>query len=56
MTDGLKALRAGKAISFSGASSSVKFDDRNQLKGRDFALWEVKGGKDVVLAYLEQNG
>ena len=56
VTDGLKALRAGKAISFSGASSSVKFDSRNQLKGRDFALWEIKGGKDVVLAYLDQNG
>lgn len=53
VTEGLAALRAGKEINFSGASSSVEFDERNQLKGRDFALWEIKDGKDNVLAYLE---
>jgi branched-chain amino acid transport system substrate-binding protein len=54
VTDGLKALRAGKPINFSGASSSLNFDEQNQLKGRDFALWEIKDGKDVVLAYLNR--
>ena len=54
--DGLKALRAGKEISFSGASSSLQFDERNQLRGRDFALWEIKDGKDVVLAYVQGGG
>jgi branched-chain amino acid transport system substrate-binding protein len=54
VSDGLKALRAGKEITFSGASSSLRFDDRNQLLGRDFALWEVKDGKDALLALLNE--
>lgn len=53
VTEGLKAIRAGKEINFSGASSSVEFDAENQLKGRDMQLNEIKDGKDVVVARME---
>ncbi|MFQ5774958.1 MAG: ABC transporter substrate-binding protein [Kiloniellaceae bacterium] len=47
--EGLKALRAGKEINYSGASSSVDFDEEGMIKSRDFMLWEIKGGRDVVI-------
>ena len=48
--DGLKALRAGKEINYSGASSAVDFDDTTgNLKSRDFMMWQIEDGKDVVV-------
>lgn len=53
VTDGLAAIRAGKAINYSGASSSVEFDAEGMVLGRDFQLAEIKDGKDVVIERLE---
>ena len=53
VTDGLAAIRAGKVINYSGASSSVEFDAEGMVLGRDFQLAEIKGGKDVVIERLE---
>jgi branched-chain amino acid transport system substrate-binding protein len=53
VTDGLAAIRAGEAINYSGASSSVEFDAEGMVLGRDFQLAEIKDGKDVVIERLE---
>lgn len=53
VTDGLAALRAGKEINYSGASSSVEFDQEGMVLGRDFQLAEIKDGGDVVVERLE---
>ncbi len=53
VTDGLAALRAGEEINYSGASSSVEFDEEGMVLGRDFQLAEVQGGQDVVIERLE---
>lgn len=52
VADGLAALRAGEEINFSGASSSLEFDEEGMVLGRDFQLAEIRDGKDVVLARL----
>ncbi|WP_108881503.1 ABC transporter substrate-binding protein [Anderseniella sp. Alg231-50] len=53
VTEGLKAIRAGKEINYSGASSSIEFDKEGMVLGRDFQLAEIKDGKDVVIERLE---
>ena len=53
VTDGLKAIRAGKAINYSGASSSVEFDEEGMVLGRDFQLAEIKDGQDVVIERVD---
>ncbi|MCH8167521.1 MAG: ABC transporter substrate-binding protein [Proteobacteria bacterium] len=52
VSDGLAAIRAGEAINYSGASSSVEFDAEGMVLGRDFQLAEIKDGKDVVIERL----
>ncbi|MGF1528681.1 MAG: ABC transporter substrate-binding protein [Candidatus Competibacterales bacterium] len=48
--EGLEMLRAGKTINYTGASSSVEFaPDAGVLQGRDFMLYEVQDGQDVVV-------
>ncbi len=50
LLDGLKALRAGQDINFSGASSDVDVKEGSgELVSRDFMLYEIKGGKDQVI-------
>lgn len=51
--DGLKALRAGEEINYSGAGSAVEFDKNGQLIGRDIQLYQIKSGKDVILTTLK---
>ena len=52
--DGLERLRAGKEINFSGASSEVDFAaDTGSLKSREFNLWEIKGGSDVLIENIK---
>lgn len=53
--DGLEAIRAGEEINFSGASSSLEFDEEGMVLGRDFQLSEIKDGKDVVIDRLAFN-
>jgi branched-chain amino acid transport system substrate-binding protein len=55
VADGLAALRAGEEINFSGASSSLEFDDEGMVLGRDFQLSEIEDGKDVVISRLAYN-
>lgn len=48
--DGFAALEAGEEINFAGASSDVDFmTPKGVLTSRDFMLWEIKDGKDVVV-------
>lgn len=47
--EGLKLVRAGTAINYSGASSAVDFDAEGMVKSRDFQLWEIEDGKDVTV-------
>jgi len=48
--DGFAALEAGEDINFTGASSDVDFKTpTGVLKSRDFMMWEIKDGKDVVV-------
>lgn len=49
LLDGLKLLRAGKDINYSGASSEVDFQEDGSLVSRDFLLYEIKGGTDVQI-------
>lgn len=53
LADGLKAIRDGKEINYSGASSSVEFDKEGMVLGRDFQLAEIKDGNDVVIERLD---
>ena len=54
--DGLRALRAGEQINYSGAGSEVEFDKDRQLISRDVQLYEIKGGKDNILSTLKFKG
>ncbi|MDQ4136225.1 MAG: amino acid ABC transporter substrate-binding protein, partial [Pseudomonadota bacterium] len=49
LPDELAALRAGREINYSGASSRVDFQPNGMLKSRDFMLYEIKGGRDMVI-------
>lgn len=53
VTDGLAGIRAGEEINYSGASSSIEFDEEGMVLGRDFQLAEIRDGKDVVIERLE---
>ena len=53
VTDGLAAIRAGEEINYSGASSSIEFDEEGMVLGRDFQLAEIRDGEDVVIERLE---
>ena len=56
VADGLAAIRAGEAVNYSGASSSIEFDGEGMVKGRDFQLSKITDGKDVVIERLVYNG
>jgi len=52
--DGLKLLRAGKDIDYSGASSEVNFaEESGSLKSREFNLWQIKDGADVLVENIK---
>lgn len=53
LIEGLEALRAGEEINYSGASGSIEFDEEGSVLGRDFQLYEIQDGKDVVIQHLE---
>lgn len=50
--DGLKLIRAGKGVNFSGAGSSVEFNARGDLVNRNFTQYEIRGGKNTVVAVV----
>lgn len=50
VAQGLAALKRGQALDYVGASSDVQFKpDSGSLVSRDFMLYEIKDGKDVVI-------
>jgi branched-chain amino acid transport system substrate-binding protein len=53
--EGAKLLAAGKPINYDGASSSADFLPNGMLKSRDFALYEIKDGKDEPLLTISSN-
>jgi branched-chain amino acid transport system substrate-binding protein len=50
--DGLKAIRAGKAINYSGAGSSVEFNSRGDLVNREFTQYKIVGGKNTTVGVI----
>lgn len=53
VVEGLKLIRAGKDVNYTGASSDVDFDDEGMIKGRFFQLWEIKDGRDVSIERVQ---
>lgn len=50
VAQGLAALKRGEALDYVGASSDIQFKpDSGSLVSRDFMLYEIKDGKDVVI-------
>lgn len=48
--EGYELLRRGQPIDYVGASSEIQFrPDSGTLVSRDFMLYEIKGGKDVLI-------
>ncbi len=43
-------IKAGKAIDYVGASGTVDFDKNGDPVEALYKLWQIKGGKAVVLA------
>ncbi len=54
--EGAAKLKAGVAINYDGASSSVDFKEDGSLKSRDFELYEIKDGKDVSIERITSEG
>jgi ABC-type branched-subunit amino acid transport system substrate-binding protein len=49
VTDGLRAISAGRAINYEGASGPVEFDERGDIKGTKFRFEVAEGGRFKVL-------
>jgi branched-chain amino acid transport system substrate-binding protein len=49
VTDGLRAIAAGRAVNFEGASGPVDFDDRGDIRGTKFRFEQAEGGRFRVL-------
>ncbi|GGE33517.1 ABC transporter substrate-binding protein [Primorskyibacter flagellatus] len=47
--EGKALIDAGKPMNYDGASSSADFQENGMLKSRDFALYEIKDGKDEII-------
>ncbi len=47
--DGLKLIRAGKLVNFSGAGSDVTFKPNGDLASRDFGHYVIRGGKNQLV-------
>lgn len=47
--EGVKLVRAGKAVNYTGAGSSVDFDARGDLVNREFTHYRIKDGNNVVV-------
>lgn len=47
--DGLKAVRAGKEINYSGAGSDCEFNEQGDLVSREFSHFVIKKGKNERL-------
>jgi branched-chain amino acid transport system substrate-binding protein len=50
--DGLKAIRAGRSVNFSGAGSSVEFNARGDLISREFTQYKIVGGKNTTVGVI----
>ncbi|MBM3273859.1 MAG: ABC transporter substrate-binding protein [Candidatus Sericytochromatia bacterium] len=42
---GLAELKAGRAVSYQGASGPLDFDDRGDVKSGTYRIWAIKGGR-----------
>jgi branched-chain amino acid transport system substrate-binding protein len=49
VTDGLRAIAAGRAVNFEGASGPVEFDERGDIRGTKFRFEQAEGGRFRVL-------
>jgi branched-chain amino acid transport system substrate-binding protein len=48
--DGLKAIRSGKRLNYSGAGSDCDFNERGDLISREFSQFVIKGGKSELVS------
>lgn len=51
--EGLKALRAGKAVNYSGAGSNCDFNDSGDLISREFGQFVIKNGKNAFVGAVK---
>ncbi|WP_376094548.1 ABC transporter substrate-binding protein [Roseomonas sp. CCTCC AB2023176] len=49
VTDGLRAIAAGRAVNFDGASGPVEFDERGDIRGTKFRYEAAEAGRFRVL-------
>lgn len=49
VTDGLRAIAAGRAVNFEGASGPVDFDERGDIRGTKFRFEVAEGGRFRLL-------
>ena len=51
--DGLKAIRAGKTVNYSGAGSDCDFNETGDLISREFSQFVIKAGKNVLVGAVK---
>lgn len=51
--DGLKAIRAGKKVNYTGAGSDCDFSEIGDLISREFSQFVIKGGKNVLVGAVK---
>jgi branched-chain amino acid transport system substrate-binding protein len=49
VTDGLRAIAAGRPINFEGASGPVEFEERGDIRGTKFRFEVAENGRFRVL-------
>lgn len=49
VTDGLRAIAAGRAINYEGSSGPVEFDERGDIRGTKFRFEQADGGRFRVM-------
>jgi branched-chain amino acid transport system substrate-binding protein len=47
--EGLKLIRAGKPVNYTGAGSVVEFKPNGDLANRDFGHYVIRGGKNQLV-------
>ena len=52
VTDGLRAITAGRAVNFEGASGPVSFDERGDIQGTKFRYEVAENGRFRLLALV----
>ncbi|HEV7267931.1 MAG TPA: ABC transporter substrate-binding protein [Falsiroseomonas sp.] len=49
VTEGLRAIAAGRAVNYEGSSGAVEFDDKGDIRGTKFRFEQAEGGSFKLL-------